>query len=144
MKKQKMLSGLLIAVFCLIIIILTIIFYIRQNITKITVLSSEIDSVVLTVNPPNQTINMKEEQINELVGLLNSLNLTETDDSYQDYTGQWIHFDITKTDGTHLSIAELSPFIIIDKNCYKVSYKQNDVLNEFANGICNTRPCCYK
>lgn len=135
MKKQKMLSGLLIASVCLMIIILTIIFYIRLNITKITVLSSEIDSVVLTVNPPNQTVNMREEQINELIDLLNNLTLMETDDSYQEYTGQWIQFDITKTDGTLLSIAELSPFIIIDRNCYKVSHKQSDVLNEFANGI---------
>lgn len=135
MKKHKILSGLLIAVIGSLIIILTIIFYLRLHIAKITVLSSEIDSVVLTANPPNQTVDLKEEQIDELVDLLNNLTLKETGDSYQEYTGQWVQFDITKTNGTFLSIAELSPFIIIDGNGYKVRYEKGEFLNKFANEI---------
>lgn len=111
------------------------VFYLRLHIANITVLSSEIDSVVLTANPPNRTVDLKEEQIDELVDLLNNLTLMETGDSYQEYTGQWVQFDIAKTDGTFLSIAELSPFIIIDGNGYKVRYDQGEALNEFANGI---------
>ena len=135
MKKHKTLSKLLIAVIGLSVIILIMVFYLRLHSVKITVLSSEIDSVVLTANPPNQTVDLKEEQIHELVDLLNNLTLMETDDSYQEYTGQWLQFDIKKTDGTFLSIAELGFFVIIDGNCYKISNKQSGSLNDFANGI---------
>lgn len=135
MKKHKILSGLLIAVIGLSVIILTMVLYLRLHSVKITVLSSEIDSVVLTANPPNQTVDLKEEQIHELVDLLNNLTLMETDDSYQEYTGQWLQFDIKKTDGTFLSIAKMGFFVIIDGNCYKISNKHSDSFDDFANGI---------
>lgn len=76
----------------------------------------------------------KQEQIDELADLLDDLTLMERDDSYGEYNGQWVQFDITKTDGTFLSIAEFNPFIIINGNGYKVRYEQGD-LNKFANGI---------
>lgn len=45
--------------------------------------------VVLTANPPNQTVDLKKERIDELVDLLGDLTLMEKDDSYQEYNEQF-------------------------------------------------------
>lgn len=92
-------------------------------------------SISVTLNPPEQTIVLTDEQLEEVVNIFNDISVGEKDNSYQELNGQYVQFDITKEDGSVLSIAELSPYIIVDGIGYKCNDKDCETLNQFANDL---------
>ncbi len=97
--------------------------------------SDEIQSVKVTLLPPDVTIALTAEEIQQLVNLLQAVVLGEADHSYQEYEGQSVTFEIEKKDKTSLSIMEYAPFLVIDGNGYRTEYEPCEALNQFGNQI---------
>ena len=94
-----------------------------------------VSSITVSLYPPNETIILTDEQVEEVINMLNSISVGEKDDSYQELNGQGGQFDITKEDGSVVSIGELAPYIVIDGIGYKGVQKECEMLNDFANGL---------
>lgn len=97
--------------------------------------SDDIESVTLSANSPNVSVELTREQIDEMLTLLKDVKLYEEDNSYNEYNGQWIQFDISQKSGEETSIAVYNPFIIIDRKGYIAEYEPCQALNVFANSI---------
>ena len=114
--KKKIISIVLIA-----IIIISAVFVFNKGDKPLKKLSAtDILSIEITLQPPNTTISLDKEQIKDVVEIFNSIVTYEEDDSYKDYNGQTAIFDITKNDGSKISIMEIAPFVVIDGVGYKV------------------------
>jgi len=69
----------------------------------------------------------------ELVDILHKVVVYSQDDSYTEYNGQAVIFDLTKTDGTQIRINAYNPFIIIDGVGYKAKYEPCEKLSRLGN-----------
>lgn len=106
-----------------------------MNSTIKSIDSDDIESVTLSANSPNVSVELTREQIDEMLTLLKDVKLYEEDNSYNEYNGQWIQFDISQKSGEETSIAVYNPFIIIDRKGYIAEYEPCQALNVFANSI---------
>lgn len=97
----------------------------------------KISLVTLTVMiaPPGETVELTQEQIEEMVELMEAVVINEKDDTYNQYGGQWVQFDITYDDGRETSIAVYTPFIIINYEGYRADHKPCQALAAFAESI---------
>lgn len=80
-------------------------------------------------------MNLTKDQINDLLILLYAVSLYEEDNSYNEYGGQWVQFDITLNSGEKISLAAFSPFFIINRNGYRAEYETCHALHVFANSL---------
>jgi hypothetical protein len=55
------------------------------------------------------------------------------DNSFGEYNGQWVEFEITKTNGETLVVAAYNPFLIIDGKGYETEYEPCEQLNALGN-----------
>lgn len=94
-----------------------------------------IENVTVTAYPSDETVELTREQITELQNLLKDIKLTERDDSYNEYNGQWMQFDITTGYGATTSLAVYNPFFIIDRIGYQADYDALQALNVFGNSV---------
>jgi len=93
------------------------------------------------LRPPDEKFNITDGQVTaELVDLLNDVTISEKDDSYKDYDGQWVEFELTMTDGSSKTVVAYNPFIIIDGIGYKTEYEPCEKLNVFGNDLSNKNP----
>ena len=94
--------------------------------------AEEIESVDLTLNPPQKTLNIDDrKKIEELVEILNTV-VTYGEDTTE-YAGQAVIFTLYKTDGSITSVNSYSPQIIIDDIKYTTDNKALDKLSVLGN-----------
>jgi len=96
--------------------------------------TEDITSFQVTLRPPDETITITDaEDISELIAILNKVTISGKDDSYNEYSGQWVEFELMMSDGSSKNVAAYNPFIIIDGVGYKTEYEPCEELNAFGN-----------
>lgn len=100
---------------------------------------ADIDQVELTLTPPDQSFELTGAEVGELLPLLQQVVLYQRDDSYTDYAGQTVVFDVILRDGSTIQIWEYNPFVIIDGEGYRAKYEPCEALNAFANQMLGER-----
>lgn len=139
MKKKSILFTIILAI----IIIIIIFFTINQNrlsekpFKDISV--DDIDSVNVTLLPPNVSYELNYEEIEELIDILHSVEIYNKDNSYKDYDGQNVTFTIVKNNNTNIKIMAYNPFLVIDGTGYKTKYESCERLNSLGNKIGNLK-----
>lgn len=99
----------------------------------------EIARVELTLTPPDRTFTLTDAEVGELLPLLQEVVLYQRDDSYTDYEGQAVVFDVTLRDGSTTHVVAYNPFVIIDGVGYRAKYEPCEALNAFANQLLGER-----
>jgi hypothetical protein len=98
--------------------------------------SEDVSNFIVTLRPPGEEFTVADGQvIAELVDLLREVTISEEDNSYQEYYGQWVEFRLTMTDGSSKTVVAYNPFIIIDGIGYKTEYEPCEKLNAFGNDL---------
>ena len=100
--------------------------------------SDEIQSVSIRLLPPNETMELSREEIEELVILLQQVKI---------YNPNWLHLTsggqsnimtITYQDGSVKEANQFGSTLIINGQGYRAEYEPNEALNQFANKLFNT------
>ena len=94
---------------------------------------SDIVSAEVLLQPPDKTL--KIEDIGVLVELLRDVAIYEIDNTYSEYAGQAVTFNLTMSDVTKTIITEYNPFIIIDGAGYRAESDPCTALSTYANGL---------
>lgn len=98
----------------------------------------EIQSISIHLWPPNETMELNQDEIEKLVGLLQQVKI---------YNPSWLHLasggqsnimTITYQDGTVQEVNEFGCTLIIDGQGYRAEYEPNEAINQFANKLFNT------
>ncbi|MFI3225891.1 MAG: hypothetical protein R3Y09_00665 [Clostridia bacterium] len=97
----------------------------------------EIQSVSVKLVPPDETFSLSSDEITELTNILNLIVIYAEDNSYDQYAGQAVIYEITKNDGSVLEVNAYNPFLIIDGTSYKTKYRPCEELNSLGNRIRN-------
>lgn len=97
--------------------------------------AEQIASMTVTLTPPDMTIELESEQIQQAAPLISQIVTYQKDQSYTDYAGQGVIFTITMTDGTEHSIMEYNPFVVIDGVGYRTKQEPCEQFNRFANEL---------
>jgi hypothetical protein len=97
--------------------------------------AGDIDNVTLSAYPPGKSVELTKDQIDKMLSLLGDVTLYEEDNSYNEYGGHWVQFDITLKNEEQLSLAVFNPFFIINRNGYRAEYESCQALDVFANSI---------
>ncbi len=100
----------------------------------------DIAAVKVLANPPGKEAKLSAEEIKELLEIMDTVVVYKKDNSYGEYSGQWVEFEITKKDGRVIVLAAFAPFIIIDRNGYQANYEACQRLNGLANRVIDTAP----
>lgn len=96
---------------------------------------ADIGEVALSAHPPGITIQLYDERITEMLTLLKNVSLYEEDNSYSEYGGRWVNFEIKLNTGKEISLATLGSFFVIDRVGYKADYDACQALNMFADSV---------
>lgn len=97
--------------------------------------AEQIAAMTVTLTPPDVTIELEPEQIQQAATLISQIVTYQKDQSYTDYAGQGVIFTITMTDGTKYSIMGYNPFVVIDGVGYRTKQEPCEQLNSFANEL---------
>lgn len=100
---------------------------------------NEVNAATVELYLPDATLELTQEEIEELVPILNRVVTYQRDDSYGEYDGQAVIFTLTKTDGTQLRVQAYNPFIVIDGEGYRTKYGPCEELNQLGNDILRER-----
>ena len=95
--------------------------------------ASGIVSATVCLAPPDTTLEIPDME--ELVGLLQETVVYTRDDSYTEYSGQGVIFELTFTDGTGARIMAYNPFLVINGEGYRTEYAPCEALNQYANDL---------
>ena len=100
--------------------------------------AEDIKSVSIHLWPPNDTRELSQGEIEELVALLQQVKI---------YNPSWLHLasggqskimTITYQDGTVQEVNQFGSTLIIDGQGYRAEYDPNEAINQFANKLFNT------
>ena len=100
--------------------------------------TEDIKSVSIHLWPPNETRELSQGEIEELVTLLQQVKI---------YNPSWLHLasggqsnimTITYQDGSVKEVNEFGSTLIIDGQGYRAEYGPNEAVNQFANKLFNT------
>lgn len=124
---------------CMAALALTFLVLVAGNkwaVREVTGLKAEdVAAVTAWAVPPDKEAVLGEEEINELVEILSTVAVYCKDNSYNEYSGQWVEFRITKADGSQLEVAAYAPFIIINGEGYQAKYEPCQKLNGLGNRV---------
>lgn len=100
--------------------------------------AEEIQSVSIHLWPPNETMELNQDEIDALVGLLQQVTI---------YNPRWLHLasggqsnimTITYQDGSVKELNQFGSTLIIDGKGYRAEYEPNEAINQFANRLLDT------
>lgn len=100
--------------------------------------AEDIKSVSVHLWPPNETMELSQDEIEELVGLLQQVKI---------YNPSWLHLasggqsnimTITYQDGSVKEVNQFGSTLIIDGQGYRAEYEPNEAINQFANKLFNS------
>lgn len=95
----------------------------------------EVTSATVQLYPPDATLELTQEEIEELVPILNRVVSYRRDDTYREYAGQAVIFTLTKTDGSQRRVQAYNPFVIIGGEGYRTKYGPCEELNQLGNDL---------
>ena len=100
--------------------------------------TEDINSVSIHLWPPNETRELSQGEIEELVTLLQQVKI---------YNPSWLHLasggqsnimTITYQDGSVQEVNQFGSTLIIDGQGYRAEYEPNEAISQFANKLFNT------
>ena len=100
--------------------------------------TEDIKSVSIHLWPPNETRELSQGEIEELVTLLQQVKI---------YNPSWLHLasggqshimTSTSQDGSVQEVNQFGSTLIIDGQGYRAEYEPNEAINQFANKLFNT------
>ena len=100
--------------------------------------AEDIKSVSIHLWPPNETRELSQGEIEELVTLLQQVKI---------YNPSWLHLasggqsnimTITYQDGSVQEVNQFGSTLIIDGQGYRAEYEPNEAISQFANKLFNT------
>ena len=98
--------------------------------------AGEISEVTFSVNYYGTIRALDEHEIDELVSILRKVATYSQDNSHANYNGgQNLTFNITKTDGSEVSIMGHASTIVIDGAGYRTKSKSLEELRRFGNSL---------
>lgn len=100
--------------------------------------SDEIQSVSIRLLPPNETMELSREEIEELVILLQQVKIYNPNWFHLTSGGQSNIMTINYQDGSVKEVNQFGSTLIIDGQGYRAEYEPNEALNQFANKLFNT------
>lgn len=95
----------------------------------------DIEEVQLIVTPPGVETGLSEMEIEELVGILRDVRIYQEDNSYEEYTGQGVMFEISLDSGEKFEVVAYNPFLIINGIGYRTEYGPCQELNSLGNDV---------
>ena len=99
----------------------------------------DIEEVQLIVIPPGVETGLSEMEIEELVGILQDVRIYQEDNSYEEYEGQGVTFEISLGSGEKFEVMAYNPFLIINGIGYRTEYGPCEELNSLGNDVVNER-----
>ena len=100
--------------------------------------ADEIRSVTIHLWPPNESMELTDAEIEELVGLLQQVEIQHPTWMHHASGGQSNVMTITFQDGSVKEVNQFGSILIIDSMGYRAKYEPNEALNQFANKLFNT------
>lgn len=100
--------------------------------------AEEVQSISIHLWPPNETMELSQQEIRELVGLLQQVKI---------YNPSWLHLasggqsnimTITYQDGSVEKVNQFGSTLIINGMGYRAEYEPNEAINQFANILFDT------
>ena len=98
----------------------------------------EIYSISIQLCPPNETMELSMDEIEELVGLLQQVEIFNPSWLHLASGGQSNIMTITYQDGTVQEVNQFGSTLIIDGQGFCAEYEPNEAINQFANKLFNT------
>ena len=100
---------------------------------------ADIAQVELTLTPPDQSFVLTDAEAGELLPLLQKVVLYQGDNSYTDYAGPAVVFDLPMQAGPTTQVGAYNPFVLLDGVGYRTKYEPCEALNAFANRLLSER-----
>lgn len=97
--------------------------------------TEDVASATVELYPPDVTLQLTADEIEQLIPILNRAVTYQRDDTYGEADGQAVIFTLTKTDGTQLRVQAYNPFIVIDGVGYRTKYGPCEELNSLGNKL---------
>ena len=98
----------------------------------------DIQSISIHLWPPNESLDLTEAEIVELVGLLQQVEIHHPTWMHHASGGQSNVMTITFQDGSVKEVNQFGSILIIDGLGYRAEYEPNEAINQFANKLFNT------
>ena len=100
--------------------------------------ADEIQSISIHLWPPNESMELTDAEIKELVGLLQRVEIHHPTWMHHASGGQSNVMTITFQNGSVIEVNEFGSILIIDGMGYRAEYEPNEAINQFANKLFNT------
>ena len=100
--------------------------------------ADEIRSVTIHLWPPNESMELTDAEIEELVGLLQQVEIHHPTWMHHASGGQSNVMTITFQDGSVKEVNQFGSILIIDGVGYRAEYEANEAINQFSNKLFNT------
>lgn len=97
--------------------------------------AEEIKNVSVWVIPPDTTVELTEEETEEMVHILHNVKIYNRSWKHMFSGGQSCIFSIKYNDGDVIEINAFTPSVIIDGKGYRAEYEVCEELNQFANNL---------
>lgn len=100
---------------------------------------ADLRAASVRLSPPDVTLELTEEEREELTGLLRALVTHRRDDSWREYAGQGVTCTLEFSDGSVRTVTGFSPFLIVDGVGYRTEHDPCEALNRFGNRLLTER-----
>ena len=100
--------------------------------------ADEIQSISVHLWPPNESMELTDAEIKELVGLLQQVEIHHPTWMHHASGGQSNVMTITFQDGSVKEVNQFGSILIIDGLGYRAEYEPNEAINQFSNKLFNT------
>lgn len=97
-----------------------------------------IQSISIHLWPPNESMELTDAEIKELVGLLQKVEIHQPTLMHHASGGQSNIMTITFQDGSVKEVNQFGSILIIDGMGYRAEYEPNEAINQFSNKLFNT------
>lgn len=136
-KRRKFLFSLLVPAALAVLLPAAFFLYGKKPFASLT--AEKLEKACIRLEPPGKSLELTEEEMEELISLLQKLKTGRRDDSYRDYCGQAVTFTLTETDGGEISVMTYYPFLVIDGAGYRTEYDSCHALDRFGSGLLEKR-----
>lgn len=99
--------------------------------------ATDIVHATVRLTPPDKTVQILEPE--ELASYLKDVVIYREDNSFREYSGQGVTFQLIMADGTQREVMAYNPFLVIDGVGYRTKYEPCETLSQYANDLLGRR-----
>lgn len=102
--------------------------------------AADIVHAAVRLTPPDKTVQILEPtELTKLADYLKDVVIYREDNSFHEYSGQGVTFQLTMADGTQREVMAYNPFLVIDGVGYRTKYEPCQALSQYANDLLSRR-----